>query len=184
MDFDSIISFLLILLFFIFPTLLKRFNKKKKTAGTSPAGKARKLSLFEKLGEQIREYAQTLEQEAQKGKQPRENMWDRLAENEEEYEEAFQANDKFQANGDPLEQEIDMAFEQIEPEADPSVLAAQVMPENIRKRATTTCEKQGQKQGLPGTLLQPKLSCNLQQAIIWSEILSKPVALRQDRTRI
>ena len=69
MDFDSIISFLLIILFFVMPTILNRL--KKKTAASAPAGKPKKLSLFEKLGEQIRQYAENLEQEAAKGNQYR-----------------------------------------------------------------------------------------------------------------
>ena len=66
MDFDSIITFLLLILFFVFPTILKQL--KKKTSASAPADKAKKLSLFEKLGEQIRQYAENLEQEAAKGK--------------------------------------------------------------------------------------------------------------------
>ena len=181
MDFDSIISVLLILLFFIFPTLLKRFNKKKNTAETSPAGKARKLSLFERLGEQIREYAQALEQEAQKGKQPRENIWDHLAD-----EDEFQTihEDSFEEADSQAYRTESLAAESAVPAADSAI------QENRRKRSVPKSEKHGQKQGpdcdpsWPGTHRQPKLSsCQLQQAIIWSEILSKPVALRQDTTR-
>jgi len=171
MDFDSIISFLLIILFFAFPTLLKRFNKKKKnTAIPNPAEKAKKLSLFEKLGDQIREYAQTLEQEAAKGKQPREtqeNIWDQLAE-----EEDFQ-----DIHGDSPEEEFS-------PVAEPPVFTAdRVIPAKEKERPAPKSEKQVfvQPPSLTSVFGQPKFSVNqLQQAVIWSEILAKPIALRRD----
>ena len=169
MDFDSIISFLLIILFFAFPTLLKRFNKKKNTAIPNPAEKARKLSLFEKLGDQIREYAENLEHEATKEKQPREtqeNIWDQLA-----GEEDFQ---------DIYEESPEEAFA---PAAEPPVFTAdQVMPVKEKPRPAPTPEKQVfvQSPSLTSVFGQAKFSANqLQQAVIWSEILAKPIALRR-----
>ncbi len=168
MDFDSIISFLLIILFFAFPAILKRFNK--KTPASTPGGKAKKLSLFEKLGEQIRQYAENLEQEAEKGKQPREtqeNIWDQLAE-----EEDFQdIHGKFPE-------------EKLAPVAEPPVFTAdRVMPVKEKERPAPKPEKQVfvQSPSLTTVFGQPKFSVNqLQQAVIWSEILSKPIALRRD----
>ncbi|MDA3788638.1 MAG: hypothetical protein PF503_09115 [Desulfobacula sp.] len=169
MDFDSIISFLLIILFFAFPALLKRFNKRKKnTAISNPAEKARKLSLFEKLGDQIRQYAENLEQEAAKGKQPREtqeNIWDQLA-GEEDFQDTYEASPE----------------EAFVPVVQPPVSAADlVMPVKEKVRPAPTPEKQVfvQQPSLTTIFGQPKFSSNqLQQAVIWSEILSKPIALR------
>lgn len=178
MDFDSIISFLLILLFFVAPTLLKRFSQKKKTAapprtGTTTTEKAKKLSLFERLGDQLREYAKTLEQEAQKGKASQENVWELLADEQE----------LPPSQEDPFEGVVDTPYG-AEPMADSPVFdAASVMPEKKERKAVSKPEKKGSGCDFPGpgSFRSPRLSsAKLQQAIVWSEILSKPVALRQD----
>jgi hypothetical protein len=168
MDFDSIISFLLLILFFVLPTLLKRL--KKKTPGSAPAGKAGKLSLFEKLGEQIRQYAENLEQEAAKGKQSRktqENIWDQLA-GEDDFQDSYE----------------DFPEETLMPAAEPPVVTAdRVMPIQKKVRPAPPPEKQNFVGKPCSTTVfgQPKFSTDqLQQAIIWSEILAKPIALRRD----
>jgi hypothetical protein len=170
MDFDSIISFLLIILFFAFPALLKRFNQKKKTAISNPAEKDKELSLFEKLGEQIRQYAENFEQEAAKGKQPREtqeNIWDQLA-GEEDFQDIYEESPE----------------EKLAPVAEPPVFTAdREMPAKEKEGPAPTPEKQVfvQQPSLTTVFGQPKFSSNqLQQAVIWSEILSKPIALRRD----
>ncbi len=169
MDFDSIISLLLIILFFVFPSLLKRLSQKKKTGqtqvGKAKTGKAGKLSLFEKVGEQIREYVQTLEQEAQKGRQSQETQGDHLAEDGE-----------FQTYEDSFEEDL-------EPVVEPSVFAAASVIqekelEHVPKpgKPMPACDSSTIGAFRPGQIS----SCHLQQAIIWSEILSKPVSLRQE----
>lgn len=168
MDFDSIISFLLIILFFITPAVLKRL--KKKAPASTPAGKAKKLSLFEKLGEQIRQYIENLEQEAAKGKQSlktQENIWDQLS-GEEDFQEI---------HGDSHE-------EALGPVAEPPVFtAARVVPAKKKERPAPKSEKQVFVKPPSSTTVfgQPTFSSDqLQQAVIWSEILSKPIALRRD----
>ena len=168
MDFDSIISFLLIILFFVMPTILKRL--KKKTPASAPGGKAKKLSLFEKLGEQIRQYAENLEQEAAKGKQPREtqeNIWDQLA-GEEDLQDIYE----------------DFHEEEFTPVAESPVFTAdRIMPVKEKEHPAPRLEKQvfARKPCSTAIFGQPKFSSDqLQQAVIWSEILSKPIALRRD----
>ncbi len=169
MDFDSIISLLLIILFFVFPSLLKRLSQKKKT-GPTQAGK---LSLFEKLGEQIREYVQTLEQEAEKGKQSHKAQGDHLAEDGE-----------FQTYEDSFEEDLEPEVYADEPVVEPSVsTAASVIQEKELERPVLKPEKSmlACDSSTIGAFRPDRLSsCHLQQAIIWSEILSKPVALRQE----
>jgi hypothetical protein len=168
MDFDSIISFLLIILFFVLPTLLKRL--KKKTPASTPAGKPGKLSLFEKLGEQIRQYAENLEQEAAKGKQSRkgqENIWDQLA-GEEDLQDLYEAS--------PEEAFVPA----VEP---PASTEEWLRPVKKKVRPAPTPEKQTFVQPPCSTRVfgQPKFSSNhLEQAVIWSEILAKPIALRRE----
>jgi hypothetical protein len=168
MDFDSIITFLLLILFFVMPTLLRRL-KKKKPASTL-AGKAGKLSVFEKLGEQIRQYAENLEQEAAKATPSRktsENIWDQLA-GEDDFQDIYE--DSPEAVRIP-------AAEQ------PVVRADRVTPSKKTVRPAPTPEKQIFVQSPASTTVfgQSKfLSDQLQQAVIWSEILAKPIALRRD----
>ena len=121
------------------------------------------MSLFEKLGEQIRQYAENLEQEAAKGKQsqkPKKTIWDQLAGEEDFDEEAFV------------------------PVAEPPVFTAdRVMPAKQKERPAPKSEKQVFVKPPSSTTIfgQPTFSSDqLQQAVIWSEILSKPIALRRD----
>ena len=173
MDFDSIISFLLILLFFIFPTLLKRFSQKKKTI--SPQGKieterSKKRSVFERLGDQLREYAQTLEKEAQEareGTQSPENIWEQAE------EEPLPPHHK-----DFFEKDSEPPVYDSAPTAVPSVTAAPVMPGEKLKKPVPTKKKDASCSPRAGSFQSPRRACQLQQAIVWSEILSRPVALR------
>jgi len=169
MDFDSIISVLLIISFFVFPSLLKRLSQKKKT-GPTQAGK---LSLFGKLGEQIREYVQTLEQEAQKGKQSHKAQeWDHLAEDGE-----------FQTYEDSFEEDLEPEVYADEPVVEPSVFVAASMIQEKELEHVSKPEKPmlACDSSTIGAFRPDRLSsCHLQQAIIWLEILSKPVALRQE----
>ncbi|MCP3941771.1 MAG: hypothetical protein GY710_09860 [Desulfobacteraceae bacterium] len=176
MDFDSIIPFLLLILFFILPSILKRLNQKKKPSGSTLPGKTKKLSLFEKLGEQIQEYVQNLEQETKKEKQPQENYWDYLADGEQ-----LQTGQEA-----PLEKIPDANNYYVDnPVVEPPVLTtASKIPEEKLNTYTAKSEKpvptntpfqetSFDQVGLPYS--------QLQRAIIWSEILSKPIALREER---
>ncbi len=150
------------------PAVLKRLKKKIPTS--APAGKARKLSLFEKLGEQIRQYAENLEQEAAKGKQSQktqETIWDQLA-GEEEFQDI---------HGDFHEEALGPVAEA------PVFTADRVMPAKKKERPAPKSEKQVfvQQPSLTRGFGPAKFSSDqLQQAVIWSEILSKPIALRRD----
>jgi len=179
MDFDSIISFLLIILFFVLPTILKRLNQKKKPA--APAGavktknmKSGKVSLFEKIGAQIREYAKNLEQEAQQEKQSREteeNIWDRLADDKD-----FETTHE-----DTFEQDFEPEIYAAEPAAEPSGITEAPVVLKKRTQAVSKPEKSIRTADLSFPAVGPSRlsSGQLQQAVVWSEILSEPVALRR-----
>lgn len=161
MDFDSIITIILILLFFVFPSILKQLAQKKKTEKEAPQ-RVTKLSLFERLGEQIREYALTIEKQGQK--QP-EQVWEELAEEQEspaQYEQAYEP--------DPDPEERDF-----EPYARPLVRKEPEKPVVTPKKFPPAAQD-----ALPcfASLQREPSSLELQQAVIWAEILAKPIALR------
>lgn len=165
MDFDSIISIILILLFFVAPSILKQVAQKKKKAEEKAPQAVTKLSLFQRLGEQIREYALNLERQARQNEQGKETGW-------EAFEEEPQG--EFPNPFDP-----DRYAEETELESSPIVRAepkrAVPKPEKIKKTRQGPCARSAfaPVQGEPSPL-------QLQQAIIWSEILSKPIALRDN----
>jgi hypothetical protein len=176
MDFDSIITIILILLFFTFPTILKQLSRKKKTSAAPK--KAGKLSLFGKLGEKIREFAKEIEKQA-KGKKPGQG-WEELADDGETariYEDPFDpdgyADDAYADDGYADDESFD-------PMSEPSVIAA---VSDKEKKPVSKSERPlpGSDRSSGSAYGQRQLSPHrLQQAIIWSEILSKPVALRQE----
>jgi hypothetical protein len=169
MDFDSIITIILILFFFTFPTILKQLSRMKKT-GVAP-DKAKKLSLFGKLGDKIREFAEEIEKQAQEKQQGQ--GWEEIADDREivkTYEDPFDP-DEYEDDGS-LDDEV------FKPMPEPSILAA-VSDEPEKSFLKSEKPSFGREHCSGSAYGQNRLSSpRLQQAIIWSEILSKPVALR------
>jgi len=164
MDFDSIISIILILLFFVAPSILKQLAQKKKKAGEKAPQRVTKSSLFERLGEQIREYAQTIERQGQRGEQGQ--AWEELAEDR---ESQMQDADVFDPDLYPDERDF-------EPPDRPAV---REKPEKPAVKPKKPIPVQDPLSGFALMQGEPS-SLQLRQAIIWSEILSKPIALRDN----
>lgn len=168
MDFDSIISVILILLFFIAPSILKQFAQKKNKEGKVPQ-RVTKLSLFQRLGEQIRDYALNLEGQTRKNGQGNDQGWEAFAEDQ----------DPLLGEGEVFHPEVDSDERDFEPPARPIVPAepkrTDLKPEKTKEPRPMPCARTAfaQVQGEPS-------SRQLQRAIIWSEILSKPIALRNN----
>lgn len=179
MDFDSIITVIFLIIFFILPSILKQVqNRKKKivapktTPKTTPQKKKTKLSVFGRIGDQIREFIQELERQAQeqekKAKKP-DTPWDALEEDRE------------------LHPGREMTGEDVDADTGefPSPVSQKDVPpgktdypaEKIRCRREEPCA------GKPTRHL-PNRYCfksdPLQNAVIWSEILSKPIALKDE----
>ncbi len=152
MDFDSIITFLFILAFFVLPLILKQVKARKKKA-PQPKKVKKKTSIFGKLGEQIRQFVRELEEQAQKQRQAgkdQHTVWEELSEDEDA--------DFSEPEPEVFEPPVTKRSQRRKPVQEPSI-AEPVLP------------TQGS-----GTY---QLKSNpLQNAIIWSEILSKPLALR------
>lgn len=167
MDFDSIISLFFIFIFFILPVLLKKFQAKKRPAAkTIPINK--KTSLFERMGEQIQEFVKNLEQQAMAEKEAagkKDGIWERLAEDE----KTDSGNLDMEA---PVHEKTSMIKDQAP------------APQKMMSPVQTGYKK---KRGIP--IENPVLYCpetyalnsrrKLRQALVWSEILSKPLALRE-----
>jgi len=158
MEFDSIVSFILILLFFILPSIIKRLKvKKKQPAGVEVSKISKKLSVFEKIGGKIRQFVEELEKQAQLENrvEKRENIvWDDLVDGQEEYQTQYRVVDE-----DETVQELFKS-------------KAKPIKTRIKQERKRTIKK------------APRIyrfkSNQLQNAVIWSEILSSPVALKQD----
>lgn len=174
MDFDSVITLLFIIGFFILPSILKQVKaRKKKTASTGTPKK--KLSILDKIGAQVGQFVQELEKQGQQQrtavKDPA-NIWDMLAQDE-----------TVSPNLDRTSQDED--FDKPLPIVSPKkIVPRAVVTEKAEQR--TGRSQPGRKEGfIQKPLMGPAIGTHcfkprrpLQNAIIWSEILGKPVALR------
>ena len=164
MDSDSIISILLLFAFFVLPSILKKIKGKKTKTAT--LGKPRKKSfILGRISDQIRQFIQKLEDQARLQKQADKiqgTVWETLAEDE----KLPQSLEKLEAESDVGETEPDI-FEppektQTQPQP-PKPSIADPIPQTAGQR-------------------NYRVKSNpLQNAVVWSEILSKPVALRDKR---
>ena len=172
MDLDSTILFLFFIVFFVLPSILKQVLARKKKASTMKTAKNKKKpSIFDKIGEQIRQFVQELENQAKlQKKQTREQgtVWETLAEDE----ESPPVFESVEEDADFSETEIFVSHEKVEPKEVERPAKKRVQD---RRTIRETCIKE------PLGPLQGKYcfkSNPLQNAVVWSEILSKPVALR------
>ncbi len=175
MDFDTIISMLFLLAFFLLPGIIKRV-KEINTKNASPAKANKKPSVFNRISEKIQQFVQELEQQARQQKQVDKNQespWDTLAEDQtpsQDFEISDQEDDYFR-EPDTTAPETEI----------PAYHAAMEKPEKkIIKR--NLIEPVIEKEYLikrPGSENLIFKSNPLQNAIIWSEILGKPVGLRE-----
>lgn len=179
MDFDSIIPFLFVFAFFVLPSILKQIKARKKKA--APSKPARQTpSLFGKLGERIQEFIQELERQAREQKKAARNtpeeqgtVWETLTEDEE-------PNVFFEPSGrDPgndLTEDAD--FDEFLAPGPGKNMETREVPPPEEKRYSR--KKEVQREPVMQTVSKNyRINSNpLKNAIIWSEILSKPLALR------
>ncbi len=165
MDFDSIIPFLFLLAFFILPNILK-WVKTKNAKSVKPN---KKPSIFDRVSERIQQFVQELEQKARQPEQAgtnQESAWDRLADDQtssQDFEISDQKDDYFRESEIPAYHD-----EMEEPEK-------KITKQNIK---VPVIEKKHCIQSSGSTNLIFR-STPLQNAIIWSEVLGKPVGLRE-----
>jgi len=171
MNFDSIISIFIIIVFFVLPVVLKRLQAKNKAAVKSGPVVRKKTSLFERMGEQIQEFVKDLEQQAKAEKAApgkKDGIWERLAEDKTLRIETTRIKTKTEADqgwaiiGEPS------------PEPEKEIKPAKAMVKGKkadRIKETNVCRPPG------NYALNSRRK--LRQAVVWSEILSKPLALRE-----
>jgi len=160
MDFDSIVTFLFIIAFFVLPSIFKQVMARKKKTAT-PKKIKKKPSIFDRIGEKIRQFIRELEEQAKQQKKEtteQETIWETLAEDEE---------------SPPVFESVseDADFSEPEPEKVEHLVKKRIQP---RRYEPEPCIKEP-------VLLKYRFKANpLQNAIIWSEILSKPLALKDE----
>jgi len=167
MNFDSIVPLLFILAFFLVPSILRQIRARKKKAG-KPQPVKKRVSIFDRINEQIQKFVQELEQQggqqkAEPGAQA--NIWDVLAEDEPQ----------------PSAVELETGRSQEVPAPEPPVLkkAAPALKSSVYQKDRTCPEEPVQRRSGKRRSGACRLkSRSLQNAIVWSEILSKPLALR------
>lgn len=205
MDFDSFITYILILLFFVGPTILKQWQKKqkKKNSTTSKQSKpdqvqsdlkqsgSQKPGLFGKIQGLIQQFVKELEAQALEAKrkaaqdqdQTRHGVWDELRDPEEPGDPDEQDADfpEDQYTQDPYPDNIDEdEFDEVEL---PYYQAIET--EDISDSTSKSLDAEPISDPIKETgkvAVQPRQfkSNQLQNAIVWSEILSKPMALRNE----
>ena len=178
MDFDSIITFLFIIGFFILPGILKQIKAKKKKSVT-PEKTKNPPSIFDRIGEKIQQFVRELEQQALKKKQADNKQgsdWDRFEEDEISFQD-FETVDQEEDFSEPESGIPEAAFE----EAQIPAYSATI------KEAEEDRTKQEIKESLSGKgeMIHPQVTAKyvfksnpLQNAVIWSEILGKPIGLK------
>jgi len=170
MDSDSVITFLFIFAFFVLPSILKQIKaRKKKAPQPRKVNKNKKIfSIFGRIGEQIRQFVRELEKQTriqrQAGKEQG-TVWETLAPDG-EVSPDFEKNDE---DADFYEAEPEVVKQPVTDERQPQSTGAKSSFTEFEKSVLTPAGSR------PG-----RFKTNpLQNAIVWSEILSKPVALRK-----
>lgn len=181
MDFDSIISLILLFIFFVFPSIVKKWAKQKKT---KPANTG-KPSIFQKIAEQIREQLRELERQAQIAKSKEQGtVWDELddretlpvekglgeAEDSFAFEEDLGCEQTDSGGAEPFyEPKVPRHFDPVRPFVQPEKnLPGPEMGRISSKGAVSSA----------AFAVTNVTNHELRQAVVWSEILGKPVALR------
>lgn len=180
MNFDSTVTFLFIIAFFVLPTILKQLKgrKKKKTGlkakkKTGLKAKNKKPSFFNRIGDQIQQFVRELEDQARQQKEAakdQESAWESLAEDDIRYSGIETVGEDADFNV-PKRYVPDKKIESKRPEQ-PKRRQAQ-----IKDSSRCAMEKSARLSNTYRFKSDP-----LQNAVVWSEILSKPVALREDNT--
>lgn len=187
MDLDTVIIYIVLFIFFVLLSVLKR--RKKKTA---PVEKL-KPGLFGKLGDGIRQFVRELEKQALEAKKaqkasetmgfPREeageSIWDML-------------DDRDKEGADPTAEPAASTEPSYDPAPAYAAYEKPAEPETVESgaisRARSTRLSEAMEQPLtPSAGAKPRARVRgtlpahaLQQAVVWSEVLGPPKALKRD----
>jgi len=180
MDFKSFIPFLLIFLFFVGPIIFKQWQKKQKKqkkTGSKPIKKKRS-GLFARIGEPInillKEFEKQVREAQKKSAQGKETPWNKLDDSEMTSAAQTYEASKMDADFSTVPREtLDFNYRS-ETETQAADSSAGVSP-----YSTAPFDEPGldSDRSAKGARFR---SNPLQNAVVWSEILSKPVALSDD----
>ena len=175
MELETLINLFLLFIFFVGSAIVRRIQERKKRLAAAPKPAKKKKSLIripflDKIREQLRQAAEELERQAKLAKQEQEGkldqtVWDDLA--EAEPDQADQAPWMVTQDYAPEQYDPEFDFEEKPKPEEAPVMAAVKEKEPLEVRVPET---------EPGRPAQ--VHTRLQQAVIWSEILAKPVSLR------
>jgi len=166
MDFETVVG-LLVFFFYVVPVILKKVRR-KKNAGKPPVGKPPKQGLAARFAEKAQLVIKDLEKQAAESRKNKSRAketgspWDGLVAADDSKEPEF---DYFEPIDEPEEPAPVKAAEPIKP----------VVPVRPVKRKVPAAG-----QPLPATVTTAMTPEGLRNAVIWSEILSPPLALRDD----
>ena len=187
MDFDSIVTLIFILVFFVLPSLIRQIQaRKKKKPVIKPKKKKRsffkkkaavkikkkKPSFFNRISDQIQQFVQELEEQARlqkKAAMEEQAAWESLAEGDAPKPETVVLGED--ADVKPTTGQV----------ADTERGAKQPEPLEQRHVPETDSSKSDRDAFALHSDVYRYKSNPLQNAVVWSEILSKPVALRDDK---
>ena len=176
MDLETLINIILLFLFLLITTLvrgLKSRQQKKKVKTQKQSAKPAVFSFFQKIRDQIQESLQELERQARekRGQQKPEpepsdtTFWDELSDEEEIRDELEK----------PREREPEYAYTRDQTEDPIQKMAPEVQVQD-REIQTPSSPKE-----VPPPTIHPYgRRPSLRQAVVWAEIIGKPVALRKD----
>lgn len=179
MDLDSIITLLFLFFFFVLPGLLKRFMPKKKAAAPATAKPKKKRLVFGGLAQKIQQFIRQIEEQAKQQRQAQkaeESSWEEFMVDETDSREQDRWDeDDWDRDSDPKPSpEIKLPDSDVLQEA-PASIPPHPAASQISGPYTQGPEIQAGKAWTAGSFR----SSPLQNAVIWSEILGKPVGLRE-----
>jgi len=177
MDFDSIITVVFIIGFFVLPTILKQVQARKKKKAAASTTPTKSSSIFGRVGDQIRQFVEDLEKQARQqekegGKD--DSMWEGLSD---------------EASLPPLEMEDagnDADFKRQDRVSTLQSTTPAKVASPVRKVLSSAKKSQpGKKEPAimgpaPRSVSRTyRFKCSsLQNAVVMSEILAKPLALK------
>lgn len=190
MDLDTFINLVLLFLFFMGTILIKRVQKKKRKKAAKPVpapkkkGKTKiRIPFFSRIRDQLQEAVKEMQHQAEQARKQQEEkektLWDELAEEGSgptrpatakplETATGTKEDHLFKETYKPEKWEPERAFEQVpQPKAISPARASGRVPGPKIGGAETV-------QPAPLPVSRPPL----QQAVIWAEILGKPVSMK------
>lgn len=183
MDFDSIVTFVFLLVFFILPSLLKMMARKKKPPKAKVKVK-KKPSVFTKIGEEIQKWIRELEEQAgQQEKKDEKSFWEALTEGRQAEEEDFFEDpaEHEEIKPPPLDGALELALESSSL-PDEAIVRQRGEERPLTATDSLFIEKKESESVYagPGMGGRSFRTNPLQNAVIWAEILGRPVALRDE----